>query len=362
MKIQAQSGTLASALALVTAVSAKSKIGIVHVTADDVVTLTGTNQNITIAAKAVAVVSEAGSIALDGDRLAALVAGFGKAVALDISTDGNRVLIADAGRGYRLPTVPAAELPTALALDGEIGRLKIAGADLLRLMEPLEATDRDTARYYLRGVLWHTVENTLVATGTDGKCLIRCKILAGAFSSGRDLVLPAAAVVVLNKLVRAAKPLTVTLRRSRTLLSVECPDFKFVTRLIDVVYPAYETVIPPSSANAFVCNRVELIDALIRLTAVSTSTAPLVALSWSNGRSVDLILARQPDAGADAICGIASGSARFAAPIEQVAAMLGELRDKNIRLEHTEGRPLVMQGETTEQKIALVMLAAWNFN
>ena len=167
--------------------------------------------------------------------------------------------------------------------------------------------------------------------------------------------------MVLNKLVRAARPRTITLRRSPTLLAVECPDFEFVTRLIDVVYPAYETVIPPSSVNVVICNRVELVDALRRLIAVATSTAPLLAMSWGRRGSLDLYLAREPDAGADSIGGSANGAARFAAPIDQIAAMLGELRGKDIHLEHSEGRPLVMRGETTE-KIALVMPAAWNFD
>ena len=363
MNIQAQAGTLASALALVTAAAAKNKMGTVQVTAaTNTLTFTGTNQNMTLAAKLAALVLEPGEIAVSGDRLAALVGGFGKAAALDISTDGSRVLIANGARGYRLPTVPAADVLTALALDGENGRLEIGGADLLRLLEPLEATDHDTARYYLGGVFWHTVENTLVATGTNGKCLIRCIIPAGTFSSDRDLVVPAAAIGVLRKIERIARPASVTLRRSRTLLAVECGAFEFVTRLINVVYPAYETVIPPSSANAVICNREELFGALTRLIAVATSTAPLLALSWGEGGSLNLSLARQPDAGADIIGGGASGAARFAAPIDQVAAMLAELRGQDIRLEYSEGRPLVMKSENTEQKIALVMPAAWNFD
>jgi DNA polymerase III sliding clamp (beta) subunit (PCNA family) len=361
--LTAKVGVLANALALVAAFAPKNKMGTVLVTAAaHTVTLTRTSQNMTIAVKSATVVLGHGEIALDGDRLSALIAGFSKAAALDISTDGSRVLIADGARGYRLPTISGADLPTTIALDGEIGRLEIGGADLLRLLEPLEATDSDTARFYLGGVFWHTVDTTLTAVATNGRCLIRTVIPAGEFSSGRDLVVPAAAVGVLRKLERIARPASVTLRRSRTLLAVECCDFEFVTRLIDVVYPAYETVIPPSSANAVVCNRMELVDALTRLIAVATSTAPLLALSWGKGGSLNLYLARQPDAGADIIGGGASGAARFAAPIDQVAAMLGELRGKDIRLEHSEGRPLVMKGESTDQKMALVMPAAWNFD
>jgi hypothetical protein len=91
---------------------------------------------------------------------------------------------------------------------------------------------------------------------------------------------------------------------------------------------------------------------------MSNDTA-LVALSWGNGRCLDLHLARNPLDGADVVAADVNGGAEIALSLRQFAALLKEFSGDRIQLETDKEQPLVIRG--AGEKLALIVRSKWNF-
>jgi DNA polymerase-3 subunit beta len=364
VKIVAHAGTLADSLALAAAARPSKKTSALSavriVASEGAISVTRTDNSIAITAKAAAEVIEPGKAAIAADRLASLTAGFATGEKVTIGTDENLVTIVCGNSRSRLPVVSWDDLPAALAIDEEIGRIEVSGADCVTLLEPLQAASSEVTRFHLCGIFWHSIDDRLVAVATDGIRLIRTCIAAGKFSEDRDLIVPREAAAALARLVKGTRPGKLTLRRSRTLLAVDGPAFTFISRLIDGQYPVYEAVIPSALRTSVTFVRAELLAALSRLVAVATIEPPLLALSFDGSSDLNVFLARQPDDGSDLIAAEATGNAKVAVAPSQLAAMLSEFSSMHLRIEAATGQPIVIRGDG--EKIALISQCAWNFD
>jgi DNA polymerase-3 subunit beta len=314
----------------------------------------------TIGTSVSAMIQEPGETAVDIGRLAALVSSFAADAIVDIETTTRSINVVCGSSRSRLPAVPVSELPAAVAIEHEIGRSEITYADCLRLLEPLVVADAGRSRFYLAGVFWHSLHDQLVAVSTDGVRLIRTSVPAPTFSVDRSLIVATEVASALRRLLHKADASRVTLRRSRSLIAFDAPSFSFTARLIDSSFPTYESFIPTPASNSVLCNRLDLLAALSRLSAAAPSNGTaLVALSWGNGRYLDLHLARCPLDGADVIAAEVRGSTEIALSLPQFAALLKEFGGDHIQLETDNEQPLVIRG--AGEKLALIVRSKWNF-
>jgi DNA polymerase-3 subunit beta len=314
----------------------------------------------TIATNASATIHEPGETAVSLGRLAVLVSSFTADAVVEIEATARTMNVVCGSSRSRLPAVPLSGLPPTIAIDQEIGRVEISSADCLRLLEPLAAADDGRSRFQLAGVFWHSVNDRLVAVSTDGIRLIRTSVAASEFSEDRTLIVPTEVAIAVRRLLQKAAASRVTLRRSRGLIAFDAPSFSFTARLIDSRFPAYESIIQVSPSNSVVCNRLELLAAVSRLSAAAADAdTALVALSWRSGSHLDLNLARCPLDGADVVAAEARGSAEVALSLPQFVALLKEFRSEHIQLETANEQPVVIRG--AGEKLALVVRSKWNF-
>ncbi|WOH51919.1 DNA polymerase III subunit beta [Bradyrhizobium sp. sBnM-33] len=328
-------------------------------TTGDAVSITCTENTVgTIATSVSPTIQEPGEIAVSIARLATLLSSFTADAIVDIEGTTGAVNVVSGTSRLRLPAVSVVESPAAITIDQEVGRVEISSADLLQLLEPLAVADR--TRLQLTGVFLHGVGHQLVAVSTDGIRLIRTSVAASTFSEDRTLIVPTEVGIVVRRLLQKAGASRVTLRRSRSLIAFEAPSFSFTARLIDSSFPAYEGLIPPPAPNSVFCNRGDLLAALSRLgAAASSNDTALVALSWGDGRCLDLHLARRPLDGADVIAAEVHGSAEAALSLPQFAALLKEFSDEHVLLETANELPVVICGAS--EKLALIVRSKWNF-
>jgi DNA polymerase III sliding clamp (beta) subunit (PCNA family) len=360
MKIIVKAGPIAAALALGTSAIRANKSGPVRLVADgDMLSVTCADAHSSFITNLAATVVEPGECIVPADRLAALAAGFPAGAQISISSDCSGASIANGNSLYKLPIIPADDLPAALAIDTATAEIEIGGEDLLYLLDPLFAASQEKHRFNICGLFLHSVGDQLVAAATDGMRLCKVSVPADTFSVCRDLTIPSKPAAMLRKIILQIKPKLVTLRRSRTLISFSAASFAYTSRLIDGAYPQYENVIPAASPNAVGCDRAELVAALSRLAAVANSEPPpLIALCWSEAGSLCLSLARQPGDGIDTIAADGKGSARFAVTLAGLSGMLAEFSGPRIRFEAGTG-PMAIQGG---DKLAWLVTSAWNFS
>ena len=181
MKIAANAGEFADALALAAALSDDARVrriqslGAIRLTtADAAVEISANVLDHALTLTVPATVETAGALALPGERLAALAAGCPGDREIEIGADGAGARIVCGRSRFRLPAIPQDELPAPLALGQETGRVELAREEALKLFaQPLFAVSDEETRYYLNGVFLHDADGGLVAAGTDGHRLCR---------------------------------------------------------------------------------------------------------------------------------------------------------------------------------------------
>ncbi|MEH2563504.1 DNA polymerase III subunit beta family protein [Bradyrhizobium sp. AZCC 2289] len=364
MKFSAPARVLSNAIALPSAISLRANSPVVAQLAATgaAVSIRCTENTMgTIATGVPALIAAPGETVVSLGRLAALVAGFAADAVLEIEATGHTLSVVSGTSRLRLPIVPVTDLPLPIATDQEIGRVEISRAECLKLLEPLAAAEEARSRFYLAGVFLQSLDDQLVAVATDGVRLIRTSVAASTFSEDGNLIVPTEVAIALRRVLQKSPAANVVLRRSRTLIAFEASEFCFTARLVDAGYPAYERLIPPPSSNSVVCDRLNLLAVVLRLSAAAPSIeTALVALSWGQGSKLELHLARCPLDGADVVAAEVHGSAEVALSLPQLLALLKEFSSVQIQLETANGQPVVIRG--AGNKLALIVRSYWNFD
>jgi DNA polymerase-3 subunit beta len=362
MKITAAAGDIAHALAIVGIGVMKRTAGVsaVHIAAaNGEVSLSTQFLELAVAAKAIATIIEPGNAATSAMPLIDLINSLPPGAPVSISASETAVAVSCGNHRSRLPLMPWETLPSMISSDDETGSIEITGADLATLLEPLPAAENEKTRYYLCGIHWRSIGGALVAVATNGTKLILTSVVADRFSDG--LIVPREGAAVLAKLLKNAKPETVTLRCSPRLVAANCATFFFVSKLIDFKYPDIRPVIPPPSRTAAICKLSHLVHAIGSLDAVAcmTDKSPLLLLHFDGRPKLNLGLARQLADGSDIIDADTAGTGRAVVQLRLFLDMLGQVSGEDVRLEFNEARPLRLIGDGG--KLVLLAQCQWNF-
>jgi DNA polymerase-3 subunit beta len=336
---------------------------------DDLLTVTANVLDHAMLLTVPAEVEQAGKVAVPGQRLADLVAGFPHDATMTVSNDGSAARVACRRSCFRLPVVPQADLPEMLALGAQTGHVELAREEALEVFaRPLFAVATETTRYYLNGVFLHDLDDMLVAVGTDGHRLCRVVVPSAAgLSQDNRLIVPRSAVKILVKLLVDRSNERIVLRRSATLLAIEGASFTFISKLIDTSYPDYGRVVPQPSPNTATVNRSELAQALGRIAAVIDpqikTVARLAGLSWQMpAPELRLCVPGWPDLADDVIAAEVSGAGRTAIRIGYLTEILDELAGERVRLDARDGRsPLLLTDPDEPHVLTVQMPCTWPF-
>jgi DNA polymerase III subunit beta len=347
MKLETPAGALADALAmaeLATAADANTRkiasLGAVHITVagNEAVSLSVNALDRYVGTSCPASISHPGEVAVAVDRLAALAAGFARDATVKLTSDDNALTVRCGRSNYKLPALPLEDLPATPCIgDAPLGQVELDHERALCIFErPLFSVSAERTRSYLNGIFLHSLNDELLAVGTDGARLARTAIpAAGCLSSDRRLIVPLASIKPLIKLLKKSGS-PVILSRSRTLFEVRTEKFSFISKLIDGEFPAYESLIPPARLpNTATVERDVLLRALARLKAVSEDRSA-VGLVWDAGATaLRLPLLRERDVvGAEDVAGEFTGSARVAVSLSQLHEICEEFaNNKTLLLE-----------------------------
>jgi DNA polymerase-3 subunit beta len=215
------------------------------------VSLTATNLDQQSEADVTAEVTAAGSVCVEGARLATVVARMTGELLLTLD-EGKLKLTAGRARA-ELPVLPAGDFASLKGPEGgetfEIAS-GVLGAGFGSVMHA--ASNEDT-RYYLRGVFVERKSAALIFTATDGHRLASLEITSGipAEADFEAFIVPREVLRDYCKFCeRADGPVAMTVSDGRLQLSAHGETH--ITKLIDGTYPAYERVIPKQS-GARIC-------------------------------------------------------------------------------------------------------------
>ena len=310
----------------------------------------------------VEVVEATGSIAVDGQRLASLIASFPADASVTIASDGTTASVVCGRSRFKLPIFPLDDMPSLLTITDELGRLEFPRAYLLRMLgTPSIAVGNQPSRYYLTGIFLHVVDDALIAVATDGHRLVRV-IFPDSAGPIPGLILPQSAAKIILRLLANKQIEQIALRYSATLCAIDGPSFTFVSKLIDGVFPDYGRVIPQPSGNMVIVDRDALLHSLDRLRNVADADklAIIGGLRWSDAPSLNLCLVKQPDAADDVIDAETTGTGRVGVNIRLLAELLDSFDGERVCLD-TNGAsgPLLITNPSDPNYLALLMPCVW---
>ncbi len=260
-------------------------------TKDGVMTITGSNLDMTIRAHFEVSVQEDGEVVLPARLLTNIV----RALAggeVTIALEGDKATISGGAAKFVMSTYPVSEFPRVSDPEGE--RVLVSAEDLARgIRQVAGAASDDNARPILTGVLFEEHEGSLRMVATDSYRLALCDLSGvGVLASGQKVIVPADALDVLARLMdHDGEDEKVAVCLAERDVSFEVPDgsgtLQIVTRLIEGDFPKYESLIPESSPCTLEVATGDLIEAVRRITQIAPEATTPVRLSQRSG-GVDL--------------------------------------------------------------------------
>ncbi|MBS7458959.1 DNA polymerase III subunit beta [Coralloluteibacterium stylophorae] len=251
---------------------------------DDRLSMTGTDLEVEMTARADVADSQPGDITIPARKLFEIVRALPDGSQVTLSLNNERITL-QAGRSrFTLATLPANEFPAIEDLD-VIERIQLPEAGLKELIERTAfAMAQQDVRYYLNGLLLDLREDSLRCVATDGHRLALCEtsVPTGA-QTRKQIIVPRKGVLELQRLLEGGDR-TIEIELGRNHLRVRRADVTFTSKLIDGRFPDYEAVIPIGADKELRIDRELLRASLQRAAILSNEKYRGVKLELSPGQ------------------------------------------------------------------------------
>jgi DNA polymerase-3 subunit beta len=165
---------------------------------------------------------------------------------LSIETDESGVRVFGSRSRFRLPGSNPDEFPSVTAFEEE--RYHVVSTRLFREMirRTVFATDAESSRYALGGVLMELEESSVLAVGTDGRRLARMtgegEAVGGHQTSGQSTIVPTRAIQLMERALGDDATVDVAARTNDLLLRTS--RAVIYSRLVEGRYPNWRQVFP----------------------------------------------------------------------------------------------------------------------
>jgi DNA polymerase-3 subunit beta len=246
-----------------------------------------------IETKANAEVESEGRITVPGHMLHDIVRKFKPDAKVTIELEETLVHLRSGRSRFRLQTLPADDFPS-LDVDNTNNVFDMPSEHITELFGRAEfSISTEETRYYLNGVYFHTHgangSRTLRGVATDGHRLaqIDCPLPDGAegiSGSGNQsgVIVPRKTITEVLKLADTVDTFHISVSPSRIVF--ETPAGTLTSKLIDGTFPDYQRVIPVGNDKVMRADREELLQAVDRISTVSSERGRAIKLTLEKGK------------------------------------------------------------------------------
>ncbi len=221
-----------------------------------------------------------GSIAIDAKKILEILREFPEQpLNFNIDTESLRVDINSETGKYSLVGSNAEDFPQIPVIKSDgVNRIELP-PDLLYsgISSTIFATGDDELRPVMNGIFIQLTSKGVNFVATDAHKLVRYKRKDVKLENEASFILPKKPAGILKGILpKAFSNVTLEFDSKNAFFSFE--DFQLVCRLVEGVYPNYDTVIPKENPNKLIVDRVELYNALKRVSVFANQASNLVAL------------------------------------------------------------------------------------
>jgi DNA polymerase-3 subunit beta len=150
------------------------------------------------------------------------------------------------------------------------------------IMQTVFAVSDDETRYFMNGVHLEKVEGNIVMVATDGRRLAYIgKPIENEVADFSGVIIPPKILTILMK--RAGDEGPVSISVTDKTLFIHFGSYNLSSVLIEGPFPNYKRVIPESQNNMFIVNRLEMLDALRRVSLLVEQKSRRIYLGLTSG-------------------------------------------------------------------------------
>ncbi|UCC13253.1 MAG: DNA polymerase III subunit beta [Gammaproteobacteria bacterium] len=249
---------------------------------DDGVSVTATDLEVEMVAKADVTVGQSGEVTIPGRKLLDICRALKDKAKVELAVTGEKATVRSGRSRFTLATLPAGEFPIVEDINAQ-EQIVLTQAAMHRLLEKTHfSMAHQDVRYYLNGLLLEIGKGHLRAVATDGHRLALCDVDAeGTATVGHQVIVPRKGVLELQRLLGNDGDLNLAIGSNH--IRAEVGDIRFTTKLIDGRFPDYQRVIPKLGENNITADREELRQALYRAAILSNEKYRGIRMELSGG-------------------------------------------------------------------------------
>lgn len=250
---------------------------------NDALALSATDLDVSVKATCPARVKKAGSTTLPARKLHDIIKALPSGSDILLRDDEEGFVSVQSERtNYKVATLPKEDFPTLPESKGG-QETALPAAAMSRLISKTSfAITVEDARYYLGGALLIVQTDTVSMVTTDGHrlCFARERVEGAKFKEERVLI-PRKAIQELKQVTDGEE--TVFFSRTENHLIFRTPRRTLTSKLVEGQFPAHEKVIAAKGPKVGQTKKAELLDALRRVSLLSTERSRAVRLTMKPG-------------------------------------------------------------------------------
>lgn len=229
--------------------------------------VTATDLEVELVAGADVTVQQAGEITVPGRKLLDIVRALPDKVTVNLTLDGDRMIVKAGKSRFVLTTLPATDFPTVEEINPQ-QTFELEQTALRNLLDKTHfSMAQQDVRYYLNGMLLETDGKMLRTVATDGHRLALCEIELTTKGGTQQVIVPRKGVLELQRLMGDEGSVGVQVGTNH--IRVQLGDIRFTSKLIDGRFPEYGRVIPAKPTKLVKADRDALRRSLQRTSILS---------------------------------------------------------------------------------------------
>ncbi|MDR1338888.1 MAG: DNA polymerase III subunit beta [Prevotellaceae bacterium] len=178
---------------------------------------------------------------------------------------------------FNLPCLAAEEYPQIPTVEDDYNSITISSNQLMEgITKTIFATADDELRPTMNGIFLDIKTDGLTFVASDAHKLVRYKLLNLKAEKDCSFILPKKPAGYIRGLLKDEFPVELKFNDKHAVFTSS--RFNMTCRLIEGVFPAYNSVIPTDNPKKIVADRVELMTAVRRVSVFSNQASNLIKL------------------------------------------------------------------------------------
>ena len=249
---------------------------------DGSLTIKATDMKVNFETKVPVDVQEPGSVTVYGDKFFGILSSIPEGL-LEFEYTDNKINIKTSAKKamFQLKSMASEKYPEFSASAANFFEIPIKEFKEM-IQETIFAVSDDETRYFMNGVLFEKTEEKFVMVATDGRRLaFISKPAASGIEDFSGIIIPPKILNIVLK--RAGDEGMAAVSVTDKTIFIQFGSYKLSSVLIEGQFPNYRRVIPENQIHQFTVKRLEMLDALKRVSILVEQKSHRIYLGLSPG-------------------------------------------------------------------------------